>query len=217
MPRSRAVIGGLGLAFLAAWWGLACVGARPRSAGRGDAGPERSRRVQLLFPPHQAILRRNTLDLICHARSGELKVDGHRQTWEPFEPPLRVAHVCLARGAHRLRIGSQPVDVYVTSRDNDSRAPAGWPTWRSHSIPTNAERCGTCHETSQQDGRTRVGPWKGHAACLACHSAVDFELKHAHPLEPLQPCQTCHAVHGSARKGLLKGEVKKVCAACHDT
>ena len=54
-------------------------------------------------------------------------------------------------------------------------------------------------------------------ACLECHSEVEFEATHAHPLEPIEACQMCHTLHGSPHPGLLKGPVKPLCKGCHDT
>ncbi|HUT93930.1 MAG TPA: cytochrome c3 family protein [Thermoguttaceae bacterium] len=170
----------------------------------------------VLFPPDHAVLLSGTFDVICKTDEAVLEVDGKPREWEPFEPPLRVAHLGLSPGMHELRIGDRRREIVVALNEEEHDGPEDWPILRRHQMNRDPGRCGDCHQTTKQDDRVVVGELKSYEACIECHDAVDFEATHSHPLEPIEHCRMCHALHGSARKGLLKAPVKQLCAECHD-
>ena len=171
----------------------------------------------VLFPPDQAVLLSGSFDVIWKGEGGALEVDGRPREWEPFQPPLHVAHLRLSPGMHELRIGDRRRQLVVALNEEEHDGPDDWPQLRQHQMNTNENRCGDCHETSKQLDRTAVGELRSPHACLECHEPVDFEITHSHPLKPIEHCETCHALHGSPHKGLLKAPAKKLCADCHDS
>jgi len=171
----------------------------------------------VLFPPDHAVLLSGNFDVICKADEEVLEVDGKPRAWEPFGPPVRVAHLRLPPGVHELRIGDRQRELVVAVNEDEHDGPQDWAIYDRHPMNSNQERCGDCHETTEQDERITVGELKSHEACLECHKPVEFEAAHAHPLQPLEPCQMCHALHGSTRKALLKAPVKTLCVDCHDS
>ncbi len=151
-------------------------------------------------------------------QQGSLEADGQAVEWEPFSPPLRVAHVSLYPGRNRLQIGDRQLEVFVARTIDKPGAPDGWEVCRTHPMQgQGAKRCADCHQTQQTAAGTSVGELKSYKACFECHPAVEFELIHSHPLEPIEHCQMCHSMHGSSRKSLLKAPAKKLCAECHDS
>lgn len=170
----------------------------------------------VLFPPDRIVLLSGSFDVICKGEGAALEVDGKQREWEPFQPPLYVAHLRLSPGLHELLIGDRRREVVVALNEEEHDGPDDWPHHRYHQMNTNPNRCGDCHETGKQVDRTVVGEIRSPDACLECHKPVDFEATHSHPLEPIEHCETCHAMHGSSREGLLKAPVKKLCTDCHD-
>lgn len=180
--------------------------------------PAKVDNFHLLFPPNHAVLLSGDIDVICRAKQGNLEVEGEVCEWEPFEPPLRVAHLNLYPGRNRLQIGTRQLEIFLAKTADEPAAPKGWEIYRNHSIDgTGAKRCAKCHETKQNGELAAVGEVKSYRACFECHKSVEFEAIHSHPLEPIEHCQMCHALHGSKHKALLKAPVKKLCADCHDS
>jgi len=171
----------------------------------------------VLFPPDHSVLLSGNFDVICRAEQPSLEVDGRPHDWEPFQSPLRVAHVRLSPGVHELRIGDRRREIVVALNEEEHDGPDDWPLLRRHQMNANENRCADCHETTEQDSRIAVGELKTHEACFECHELLEFEVTHSHPLKPIEHCQMCHALHGSARDSLLKAPAKKLCADCHDS
>jgi len=170
----------------------------------------------VLFPPDRAVLLSGSFDVICRTDQKSLEVDGQPREWEPFDPPLHVAHLRLSPGMHEIRIGDQRREVVVALNEDEHDGPADWAIHRRHTMNHEEGRCADCHQTGKQNGRITVGELKSYEACFQCHQPVDFDVIHSHPLEPIEHCETCHALHGSPRKALLKAPAKKLCADCHD-
>lgn len=171
---------------------------------------------KVIFPPPNGVLLVGTFYVIVKGGEGDLLVDGQRQPWEAFAPPLRVARVGLYPGLHEIRVGRQVIPFSVALNEEEFEGPRNWPYYRLHTISAH-ERCGACHITRSVDGLTAIEGLKGASACFACHRKGDFEARHSHPFRPLEHCQNCHALHGSPRKSLLKAAPKTLCAECHDT
>ena len=170
----------------------------------------------VLFPPDRAVLLSGSFDVIIKAGEATLEVNGKPQEWEPFEHPLHVAHLRLAPGIHELQFGRRRREIVVAMNEVEHDGPADWAIHRRHPMNTDQDRCSDCHETTEKQGRIAVGKPKSHEACFECHTSVDFDVTHSHPLEPIQHCEICHALHGSDREGLLKAPAKQLCADCHD-
>jgi hypothetical protein len=164
--------------------------------------------LDLVFPPHRAVLFWGTFDLICQA-DGELKVDGKSQSWELFQPPLRVAHLGLEPGPHRLQIGPDRVDLFVSLGPDEHDWPSGWTTYRFHPEETGHDRCAHCHKTTKVGDKTAVGEWKEAEACVKCHRQRDLEKTHLRTLREMRECTSCHNLHASTRKALLHEGVKE--------
>jgi predicted CXXCH cytochrome family protein len=171
----------------------------------------------VLFPPDRAVLLSGGFDVIWQGDGGTLEVDGKPHDWEPFQPPIHVAHLRLSPGLHTLQIGQECRELVVALNEQEHDGPADWPLVRWHPINTNQNRCGDCHETGKQSDRILVGEPRSPESCFECHEPVDFEATHAHPLEPIAHCQVCHSMHQSTRKKLLKAPAKELCSDCHDT
>lgn len=169
-----------------------------------------------VFPPNRSVLFYCNFDLICKAEPGRLLVDGKPHAWEPFRAPLRVAHLGLEPGMHRLQIDDHRLEVFISLGPDERDWPSKWPTYRGHEMEVGTKRCGVCHHTTEQGGQIAVGERKGHEACMECHTRAELDVTHCHPLEPLQACPSCHGIHGSTEKSLLKAPVKKLCTQCHD-
>ena len=170
----------------------------------------------VLFPPDHVVLLSGSFDVICTASEATLEVNGKSREWEPFQPPLHVAHLRLSPGVHELQIGDRRREIVVALNEEEHDGPEDWAIHRHHKIGHEKNRCADCHRTNRQDGRITVGALKSSETCFECHDPIDFDVTHSHPLEPIEHCQMCHALHGSTRKGLLKAPVKKLCAECHD-
>jgi len=203
------------------------AGARP--PGEKPAGEEAG--VEVIYPPDKAVLPSGDFDVICRGDDARLRVDGEPYRWEPFDPPVRVAHVSLYCGPNTLEIGPKRVEVFVAETAGPKRVevfvaetavrpggPEGWPMWRKHPISgSGAARCGDCHEIEGRGDGVAVGRLAGYKACFECHKAVEFEAIHSHPLEPIESCQMCHSLHAAKEKALLKAPAKKLCDECHES
>ena len=173
---------------------------------------------QIMFPLPESILLSGRFDVVCKAKPGDaLRVNGRQQDWGPFEAPARAARVGLPPGIHEIAVGDEAFEICVALNEEEHDAPSDWQFAYKHAMEPGDKRCDDCHHVDRREGNVSVGQWKGYKSCLACHTPIEFEATHAHPLEPLQPCQMCHAVHGSKRDGLLKGPIKKLCKDCHDS
>ena len=149
----------------------------------------------LIFPRDRAVLLSGDLDVICKTADGPLEVEGETIDWEPFVPPVRVAHLNLYNGRNRIRIGNQQIEVFVARSKQDPAMPKGWKIFRGHPIEgQGSKRCADCHQIAPRGEQFQVGELKSYKACFECHKPVEFEAIHAHPLEPLEPCQSCHAL-----------------------
>ena len=164
--------------------------------------------------PERGALISGEFVVIGKGKLGNLTVDGQKQSWGPVAEPVRAAFMKLNAGQHEIRVGDRKFDLFVSK---DKKLPTGWEAYHFHPIPAEKDACSVCHETVQRNGETVIGASKGYLACIGCHKSVEFELKHAHPLEPIKHCSSCHIPHGSTIKGSLKAPVKKLCAECHDT
>lgn len=204
------VLGGLAAGFVAA------RGAGEREESGASEASSRPVDDDVVFPPDQAVLLSGSFDVISKGDPASLEIDGKPWEWEPFAPPLRVAHVRLWPGVHELRIGDRCREIVVALNEEEHDGPPDWPIQQFHEINRGEGRCGDCHETSKQGGQVAVGPLKSCEACFACHEPVDFQAVHAHPLEPIRNCEACHALHASTREGLLKAPMKQLCSACHE-
>ena len=190
---------------LAYWAGVAVPGERAKRDN-----------IRVIAPADKAILESGKIDIICSADSVDLQIDGTAHAWEPFELPLHVARTKLKPGLHQIRIGARRLEIIVAKDTKRRDGPKGWKIVHRHAIDDGPSGCQDCHETKQRNGRTQVGEFKGHEACLVCHTAVDFEVDHSHILEPLEACQMCHSLHGSPHKSLLKAPTRRLCSECHD-
>jgi hypothetical protein len=184
---------------------------KPAKGPSADAEPGDASGITVLYPPDKAVLPSGDFDVICRAEDAQLRVEGEPQQWEPFEPPVRVAHVSLYGGPNTLRIGGKRIEVFVAETAAKPGGPEGWPMWRNHPINGPGEdRCSGCHELEKRGDGVAVGKLLGHKACFECHKAAEFETTHSHLLEPVESCQTCHSLHAAKEKGLLKAPAKKL-------
>jgi len=190
------------------------AGAQP--SGEKPAGEEAG--IKVIYPPDKAVLPSGDFDVICRGEDARLRVDGELHRWEPFDPPVRVAHVSLYCGPNTIQIGKKRVEVFVAETALRPGGPEGWPMWRKHPISgSGTARCADCHKIEGRGDGAALGPFAGYKACFECHEAVEFEAIHAHPLEPIEACQMCHSVHAAKEKHLLKAPAKKLCDDCHES
>jgi len=189
---------------------------------RPAACDESSETRSTVSPPPRAALSDGAFHLIYRDESTAngavlvpLTVDGRSHAWEGFASPLGVAQLELAPGKHRLAVGERSWEVLVV--EGDEPVPEGWHRAAVHAIDEDGDRCAACHETQSSASGLVVGEAKSYKACLECHSAIEFEVIHSHPLEPLEHCQMCHGIHGAPEPALLKLPVKKLCDECHES
>ena len=163
-----------------------------------------ARPTRILFPPDHAVILSGHFDVIVRGPQAELAIDGQRQAWEPFAPPVYVLRVSLEPGQHKIEVAGQTRRFMVAAYVGDPAAPRDWPTVRRHPINSEEERCADCHQLSHRDGQLVVGELKGQQACFECHHQAGFEAAHARLSGPLESCSTCHTLHASGRKSFLK-------------
>lgn len=75
--------------------------------------------------------------------------------------------------------------------------------------PFAEEKCEECHRTQYRPSRNDP------SACLKCHDKVMDKNPWTHGAVAGGACIWCHNPHESARKWLLRGPDRKVCAQCH--
>jgi predicted CXXCH cytochrome family protein len=139
-----------------------------------------------------------------------LRVDGTERAWQLSAGRARRASLELAPGEHEVAIEDKRVHFTVT--DNADAAELS----RAHPRKGDGvEACKACHEVTEGES-PEVRAVHQPDGCLACHTRMDFDLAHFHPLEPLRNCARCHALHGSSRAGLLRAPARELCSACHD-
>lgn len=74
--------------------------------------------------------------------------------------------------------------------------------------PFAEEKCESCHRTQYRPGRNDP------TACLSCHEKAREHEGWTHGAVAGGACLWCHAPHESARRWLLRGPDRKVCAQC---
>ncbi|MDH7568272.1 MAG: cytochrome c3 family protein [Armatimonadota bacterium] len=201
--RRRSLLGGL----LGAGVGL--------SALATGATPTLKERV--LFPPDGAVLLAGPQVVVAVSTNPTLRVDGKARPWDALVPPVRSARLQLSPGSHQLRVGQHTLTVRVVASAAPGTVHEEGEATRAHPIGSGAEGCGVCHHTTTQQGKVAIGALRSTQACLKCHTPVQFEAAHSHPLEPIAHCQDCHALHASRRKALLSGPAKQLCSKCHES
>jgi hypothetical protein len=164
--------------------------------------------ARILFPPSDVVLLYGTFHVIAKGIDGPLKVDGEVRPWDSFDAPLRVAAVGLSPGRHEIRIGDRRLEVVTAPNPYDHEAPDDWPVYRFHQIQVAERRCAGCHQTTERNGMTAVGAFKGPQACFDCHRPEQVAAHRGHRLKPGEDCRSCHDLHGSTRRFLLKPGVK---------
>jgi len=75
--------------------------------------------------------------------------------------------------------------------------------------PFAQDKCDACHRTKYRPSRNDGSP------CLACHEGVLTQHNWTHGAVAGGACLWCHSPHESARRWLLRGPDRKVCAQCH--
>lgn len=87
---------------------------------------------------------------------------------------------------------------------------AGLEPAKTHKALTKPESCSLCHDAHANSAKLlRYSPKD---VCTACHAPV---MAGGHKGE-LAACDTCHDPHLALGTGLLKPDVAKACAECHD-
>ena len=189
-------------------WGLAVAGLSLATvlvlAGAVTSQDKTAPPPRILFPPDHAVILSGHFDVIVWARRADLLIDGQRQTWDAFAPPVHVLRVSLEPGPHKIEVVGQTRQFVVAAYLGDPAAPRGWPIVRRHPINSEEERCADCHQLRRRDGQLVLGELKGHQACFECHHQAGVDAAHARLSGPLESCPTCHALHASSRKGFLR-------------
>ncbi len=218
MMRCGARLGWFSVAFVAclvAGFAAELPAEKPNPKPAGDRA---AKALTVIYPPDKAVVPSGDFDIICRGDAATLRADGELIPWESFEPPLKVAHVCLYCGPNTIEIGNRRVEVFVAETAAEPGGPKAWPMVRRHPISgSGEERCADCHRVEARGDGVAVGELAGHNACFECHKAVEFEAIHSHPLKPIEHCQMCHGLHGSTEKKLLKAPMKTLCTECHES
>jgi predicted CXXCH cytochrome family protein len=187
---------------------------------------EKERELKIVFPQDRSILTNPHVTVICKLNEDakdkphtlpNLTVNGMTHKWrKEYLPTILVAGVKLQEGLNWLQIGDAKVSVYVVG-EKAKTPPADWKEIRSHPLSVEKEpTCSTCHTLTKGIGTPHLGEVQLPKACDACHSEIEFELKHNHPKRSIEHCTICHSIHGSTMSSLLKRTPKELCKSCHD-
>lgn len=165
----------------------------------------------IVAPPDRAVLMSGNLDVIYRGGDTSLKVDSQPKDWDPnYASPVRVGHLHLSPGMHRLEIGERRILFCVALNEMEHDGPSDWPIHKLHTMSHEADRCTECHQTQPSGNRLAVGLARIPQACMECHR--QDELKEPHqPFASLPAdCRQCHALHGSPFPSLLKAPKQKI-------
>lgn len=165
----------------------------------------------ILSPLHRSVLLSGRFDVIYRGEEVPLRVNSQERDWESsYASPVRVGHLRLSPGMHRLQIGDQSVEVCVALNEMEHDGPSDWPISRSHPMSPEEDRCADCHRTKWLDERLVVEQVRSPESCLGCHRAGDLEEPH----EPFggvpKDCRECHVLHASPYRPLLKAPRSKI-------
>jgi predicted CXXCH cytochrome family protein len=168
---------------------------------------------KVVAPPDRAVLLSGNLDVIYQGDKAELEVDSRAVPWEEFyDGVIRVGHVHLTPGMHRVKIGDRKVQLCVALNEMEHDGPSDWKIFRAHTISAEKDRCAECHDAETREGRMVVGKASIPDSCTACHTDTEVTDTHQEIVKPLKSCDTCHVMHGSPYEHLLKApevEIRK--------
>ncbi|MFZ1730786.1 MAG: cytochrome c3 family protein [Bacteroidota bacterium] len=88
----------------------------------------------------------------------------------------------------------------------------------SSHFPAAEWDCLSCHDANSSPRYALYSDQSYEAEfCLGCHADIQEQLEKKVPHAAAEMnCTTCHDPHGSTRRKLLKGDVKPLCASCHE-
>ncbi|MFA4015065.1 MAG: hypothetical protein RUDDFDWM_000131 [Candidatus Fervidibacterota bacterium] len=187
---------------------------------------EKEQGLKVIFPQDRSTLTNPHVTVICKLNEGtkdkpctvpNLVVNGVEHKWrKEYLPTILVASVKLRKGLNWIQIGNSKLSVYVVSKKTKA-PPTDWKEIRSHPLPAEKEpNCSICHTLIKEMDTFRLGEVQLPKACDACHSEIEFELKHHHPKRSIEHCTICHSIHSSNMSSLLKKTPKELCKSCHD-
>ncbi len=160
---------------------------------------------KVVFPPDCAVLLSGNIDVIYRGDKAELEVNSRSVAWEEFyDAPVRVGHVHLSPGIHRVKVGDRSVRLCVALNEMEHDGPSHWKIHRVHTMSAEKDRCAECHDAENREGRMLVGKVSIPDSCMTCHTDREVKDTHQELIQPLKSCDTCHAMHGSPYASLLK-------------
>lgn len=178
----------------------------------------------VIFPPEGAVLRAGKIIIIGRDTDVPLRVGGKLVLWQYRHRGIGALEVVLPPGQHEIGMGSSKRQITVVDESCSApgdRSPSGqgtapaagdWIRW--HPMQPSAESCEACHR-----GKNTRGGWPPvptPEACFPCHTLINLEAIHAHPMEHLYHCQDCHHMHAAPREHLLTKPPKELCRVCHE-
>lgn len=165
----------------------------------------------IVAPPDRAVLMSGNLDVIYRGEDAPLKVDSQVTSWDSaYTSPVRVGHLHLSPGVHRLEIGDRRIQLCVALNEMEHDGPADWQIHKSHTMGSDVKRCAECHETRSNEAGLSVGQPRAPQACMDCHRTEEVKRTHQAFTDPPADCRQCHVLHGSPFPSLLKAPKQKI-------
>lgn len=202
--------------------GLAGLTASLAAATKEPTRDKAKKGPKVVAPPNQAVLLSGNLDVIYQGDKYQgdkatLEVDSRPVPWEEFYGgPIRVGHVHLSPGMHRVKIGDRNVQLCVALNEMEHDGPSDWKIQHIHTMSAEKDRCAECHDAETRNGRMIVGKALIPELCVACHTDSEVKDTHEELIKPLKSCDNCHIMHGSPNDSLLKApkaQIRKEYAA----
>gem|GEM_PF-1414773 len=196
--------------------GSPCDGSKPEkeNVNRVVANAKNS---PIFFPSNRHVLISGKFVIIGRTDEDVFRLNGRAGVMESVGSNVRIAPMQIAPGTYRLDVEGHRHEFVVALNEREHDGPNGWPVVRWHPMEGSAEGCRECHHGPPDPAKHHWRSVPIPEACFGCHPVVKLEAIHAHPMEHLHQCQDCHSVHSAREPYLLKGSVRELCSACHES
>ncbi len=191
--------------------GLGGLTAKLTAATKESVDKATEEAAKVVSPPDRSVLLSGNFDVIYCGGEATLEIDSRPIPWEEsYVSPIRVGHVHLSPGVHRVKIGDRNVQLCVALNEMEHDAPSDWQIHRVHTMSAEKDRCAECHDAESQDKRVIVGKVLIPDSCMTCHTEREVKEIHHEFIQPLKSCQTCHTLHGSPHPSLLNAPAAQI-------
>ncbi|MCS7239436.1 MAG: cytochrome c3 family protein [Thermoguttaceae bacterium] len=199
------------------------LGAGQATQSTSPGGSQSS--APIYFPPEGAVVRAGKIIIIGRDSDMPVWISNKPTIWQYRHLGLAALEVALTPGKYVIGVGDFRREINVvdapptsasgvaSSANPAENAPVEPVQW--HPMSPTSESCEACHR-----GTNKAGGWPSVStpdACFPCHTSVQLEAIHAHPMEHLHHCQDCHHMHAAPKEHLLIKPPKELCRACHES